>query len=71
MHVGSMVTRRFLTRPDCSCAFACWRETYTCFAKLSSSGGSCTADLPAWGGAKQGPRGHRSDLAKPMPTPDR
>ena len=42
MHVGSMVTRRPLITSDCSCALACSRDMYTCVAKLSLSGGSCT-----------------------------
>ena len=45
MHVGSTVTRRALITIDCSCALACFRDMYTCVAKPSLSGGSCTIVL--------------------------
>ena len=39
---GSTVTRRALITIDCSCELACSRDMYTCVAKPSLSGGSCT-----------------------------
>ena len=45
LQVGSMVTSNPLITLDCSCALAHRRDMYTCVAKPSLSGGSCTMVL--------------------------